>query len=106
MYLQNLQNTATPGMGKNGNPDNPGGHLPGQSTDEPFVAPAEGGPDGNIAGGNVAPARHGSILRQPGQPGRQRGESIAAMGRRVDFSLGKSYNPFYTLEAQRRSSRD
>lgn len=96
MYLQNLQNTATPGMGKNGNPDNPAGHLPGQSADEPFVAPAEAGPDGNVAGGapsngSAAPARHGSILRQPGQPGRQRGESIAAMGRRVDFSLGQSY---------------
>lgn len=39
---------------------------------------------------NPAPSSHPSILRHRGQSaaGRQRGESISAMGKRVDFSLG------------------
>lgn len=82
VYLQNLQNPSTPGMGQNGNPDNPGGNIDNQPQDEPFVPQADGPNDPH---GFSGPARHGSILRQPGQ---RRGESIAAMGKRVDFSLG------------------
>ncbi|OAL55857.1 hypothetical protein IQ07DRAFT_639504 [Pyrenochaeta sp. DS3sAY3a] len=85
VYLQNLQNPATPGMGVNGSPDNPSGNLANhQPLDEPFVAPMEGTTDGTRDGS--VPGRRASILRQPG--GRPRGESLAAMGRRVDFSLG------------------
>lgn len=87
VYLQNLQNPATPGVGRNGTPDNPGGNLNDQPVDEPFVGPAMDG-NNEIPGTGSAPARKPSIMRQPGQPGRFRGESIAAMGRRVDFSLG------------------
>jgi len=87
VYLQNLQNPATPGVGRNGHPDNPTGNFDNQPVDEPFVAPATGG-SADASNTGAVPARNTSILRQPGQPGRQRGESIAAMGRRVDFSLG------------------
>jgi small-conductance mechanosensitive channel len=81
VYLQNLQNPATPGVGINGTPDNPNGNIHNQAQDQPFVAPAEGAESGTAA----APGRSrtGSILRKPGAP-----ESLAAMGRRVDFSLG------------------
>ena len=78
VYLQNLPHSATPGVGHNGNPDNPGGMMNNnQPKDDPIVPPAPGAE-------NEAPQRYGSILRT----GRQRGESMAAMGRRVDFSLG------------------
>jgi small-conductance mechanosensitive channel len=87
VYLQNLQNPATPGVGQNGNPDNPSGNINNQPVDEPFVAPASGGSN-EVPNSGGAPARQPSILRQPGQNGRHRGETIAAMGRRVDFSLG------------------
>ncbi|CAO2656888.1 Nn.00g056910.m01.CDS01 [Neocucurbitaria sp. VM-36] len=84
VYLQNLQNPATPGAGINGSPDNPSGNLRDnhQPQDEPFVPPMDG--TTNPQNGSV-PGRKTSILRQPGRP---RGESLAAMGRRVDFSLG------------------
>jgi len=84
VYLQNLQNAPTPGVGHNGHPDNPGGHLNNQSQDEPFVPAATDGSN-DAADGSIPPPRRGSILRRPGQHG---GESIAAMGKRVDFSLG------------------
>jgi small-conductance mechanosensitive channel len=83
VYLQNLQNPATPGVGTNGTPDHPNGNIRNEPQDEPFVAPMDGAPDDGTAHGT-----HPSILRQPGQPNRPRKESLAAMGRRVDFSLG------------------
>lgn len=79
VYLQNLPHTATPGVGHNGNPDNPGGMSHHQSQDEPILPPPAAGETVN------RPARGGSILRTGG---RARGESMAALGRRVDFSLG------------------
>lgn len=82
VYLQNLQNAHTPGVGQNGHPDNPGGNINNQPQDEPFVPAVN---DGANDHGSTGPARHGSILRQHGQ---HRGESIAQMGKRVDFSLG------------------
>ncbi|KAL6711986.1 hypothetical protein ACN47E_003029 [Coniothyrium glycines] len=87
VYLQNLQNPATPGMGINGTPDQPNGTIRNQAQDVPFVAPLDGTQD-SIASPTDGPARQPSILRQPGQPNRPRKESLAAMGRRVDFSLG------------------
>lgn len=85
VYLQNLQNPTTPGMGMGGHPDNPGGQVNNQAMDEPFVAPANGATEPPFG---AAPGRQPSILRPAGQASRQRGESIATMGRRVDFSLG------------------
>ncbi len=82
VYLQNLQNPATPGMGMNGSPDNPSGTVNNLAQDEPFVAPINATESNNS--GSI-PARTGSILRQTSRP---RGESVAAMSRRVDFSLG------------------
>ncbi|KAF2682456.1 mechanosensitive ion channel-like protein family [Lentithecium fluviatile CBS 122367] len=86
VYLQNLPHQQTPGVGHNGTPDNPNGMLHQQSQEEPFVAPA---PDmDGAADGSVPPHRRASILRNGAGAGRSRGESMAAMGRRVDFSLG------------------
>ncbi|KAK7729612.1 hypothetical protein SLS57_002100 [Botryosphaeria dothidea] len=88
VYLQQVPHIATPGMGHGGNPDNPAGLIERPSTgrstgsggpqDPPFVAPESP---------NTRQRRPShSILRTA--PGRPRGESLAAMGRRVDFSLG------------------
>lgn len=90
VYLQNLQNPATPGAGINGTPDHPNGNVQNQAQDQPFVAPLDGSTDSPAAATNI-PGRRASILRQPGQTNqasRPRAESLAAMGRRVDFSLG------------------
>jgi hypothetical protein len=89
VYLQNMQNPATPGVGRNGNPDNPQGNLNDRPIDEPFVPPVM---DGNqeVPNTGSGPARQPSILRPANSNGRHRGESIAAMGKRVDFSLGMS----------------
>lgn len=80
VYLQNVPHTATPSVGHNGNPDNPNGFRHSESQDPPFVTPE------NEPGVGQQPARYGSILRNGST--RPRGESLAAMGRRVDFSLG------------------
>ncbi|KAH3914482.1 mechanosensitive ion channel [Parastagonospora nodorum] len=87
VYLQNMQNPATPGVGHNGTPDNPNGTVNNRPMDEPFVAPAM---DGNAEVPNTGsgPARQPSILRNANSNGRRGGETIAAMGKRVDFSLG------------------
>jgi small-conductance mechanosensitive channel len=87
VYLQNMQNPATPGVGHNGTPDNPNGNVNNRPMDEPFVAPAV---DGNAEVPNTGsgPARQPSILRNANSNGRRGGETIAAMGKRVDFSLG------------------
>jgi len=84
MYLQNLPHHHTPGVGHNGTPDNPSGILHQQSQDEPLVPPPPGAADGATESNGV-PTRHASILRTGG---RGRAESMAAMSRRVDFSLG------------------
>jgi small-conductance mechanosensitive channel len=88
MYLQNMQNNPTPGVGHNGTPDNPNGNLNDRPMDEPFVPPATR--DGEeVANTGSAPHRRPSIMRPAtGANGRQNGETISAMGRRVDFSLG------------------
>ncbi|KAF2636731.1 hypothetical protein P280DRAFT_501259 [Massarina eburnea CBS 473.64] len=74
VYMQNLPHQHTPGIGHNGTPDQPNGIYHQQAQDEPFVPPP---PDG-IA----------DDYSQSHSQGRGRGESMAAMGRRVDFSLG------------------
>ncbi|KAI5249968.1 hypothetical protein E4T43_00465 [Aureobasidium subglaciale] len=80
VYMQNIPHQATPGMGRNGHPDNPTGWQEGENQDPPFVTPAEGPIGGR--------ARAGSILRN-GSTAR-RHETLAQMGKRVDFSLGMS----------------
>jgi len=85
VYMQNLPHQQTPGVGQNGTPDNPNGMLHHQSQEESFVAPPA--TDG-INEASVPPHRHASILRNGSVAGRGRAESMAAMGRRVDFSLG------------------
>lgn len=92
MYLSQVPHMATAGAGHGGNPDMPygvpqSGEMGGQ--DPPFVAPA--GQDGKNASQAPPPSamRSGSILRHGS---RARGESLSAMNKRVDFSLGmKSY---------------
>ncbi|XP_014560004.1 hypothetical protein COCVIDRAFT_23706 [Bipolaris victoriae FI3] len=88
VYLQNLQNPATPGVGINGTPDQPNGHIRNEPQDQPFVAPApeNGAESVPPTSAGTGPTRHGSILRQPGT--RAAPETLSAMGRRVDFSLG------------------
>ncbi|KAF1981429.1 hypothetical protein K402DRAFT_342404 [Aulographum hederae CBS 113979] len=83
VYLQNIPHQATPNAGHNGNPDNPNGMLHKEYQDEPFVSAPDDHRSPDPPGGAQ---RHGSILRNG--PNRPRGESLAAMGRRVDFSLG------------------
>jgi small-conductance mechanosensitive channel len=87
VYLQNMQNNPTPGVGHNGTPDNPGGNLNNQPQDQPFIPAANDGTyDTPTTGNDGGPARRGSILRQPGQPR----ETFSSMSKRVDFSLGMS----------------
>ncbi|KAF2750782.1 hypothetical protein M011DRAFT_464590 [Sporormia fimetaria CBS 119925] len=78
MYLQQLPHTATPGVGHNGTPDNPQGFIPEPTRDESFVPPT-------AAEESSVRSAHPSILRNGTRP---RAESMATMGRRVDFSLG------------------
>lgn len=85
VYLQNVPHSQAPGMGQNGSPDHPEGyHHERQDapTDAPFVEPLQMDQD-HVNNGSLK--SHPSILRASGRP---RGESLAAMGRRVDFSLG------------------
>ncbi|KAH9879377.1 hypothetical protein J1614_002816 [Plenodomus biglobosus] len=86
VYMQNLQNAPTPGVGVNGTPDNPNGNIRNEAQDAPFVTPM----DGNTGSPSAAsvPGRRASIIRQPGSSNRPGAESLSAMGRRVDFSLG------------------
>ncbi|KAK3675630.1 hypothetical protein LTR78_004714 [Recurvomyces mirabilis] len=103
MYLQKVPHYAVPGMGQSGHPDQPGGFDPrqqqqqqqqqqeaegedGEYHDPPFVAPVPGHESHT---GSQMPLPHsrlrsGSALKG----GRPRGESLAQMNKRVDFSLG------------------
>ena len=87
VYLQNVPHVQVPGVGHSGHPDLPGGmahNEPEEQRDPPFVAPA---PRKDDMTGSQAPdsrLRSGSVMKGS----RQRGESLSAMNRRVDFSLG------------------
>lgn len=90
VYLQNVPHIGTPGSGHGGHPDNPAGmlerpqsHGSGGPQDPPFVTPESP----NTQARRPSQPAH-SILRNSST--RPRGESLAAMGRRVDFSLGMS----------------
>jgi small-conductance mechanosensitive channel len=80
VYLQNVPHVAGPGMGHSGTPDQPDGFSRDGPIDPPFVDSVDGG------SGTSGLKGHPSILRSG--MSRPRGESLAAMGRRVDFSLG------------------
>lgn len=81
IYMQNVPHLHIPGAGHGGQPDNPDG----LHEDPPFVDPVTS--DAPPAGKEAQPGHHQSILR-PAGPMRPRGESLAQMSRRVDFSLG------------------
>jgi len=102
VYMQHIPHMATPNMGRGGHPDNPGGFIPAEPTvtaptpsaETPFVPPlntqtsfdrgqAPLSPSGGVASADFL--RHTSF-RAPTR--RQRAESLTAMNRRVDFSLG------------------
>jgi small-conductance mechanosensitive channel len=80
VYLQNVPHVAGPGMGHSGTPDNPDGFARDGPIDPPFVDSVDGKSGSSLQS-------HPSILRS-GNSARPRGESLASMGRRVDFSLG------------------
>ncbi|TKA82595.1 hypothetical protein B0A55_01395 [Friedmanniomyces simplex] len=90
MYLQNVPHVQVPGTGHSGHPDAPGGIMPGQGQDgpqdAPFVSPLPGQEDSTGSQAPTSRMRSGSILKGS----RTRGESLSAMNRRVDFSLGAS----------------
>jgi small-conductance mechanosensitive channel len=86
VYMQNIPHQATPGMGRNGHPDNPTGWQEGESQDPPFVAPAEGPIGGRARTGSIL--LNGSTRLRAGTGTGQHHETLAQMGKRVDFSLG------------------
>ncbi|KAF2146563.1 uncharacterized protein K452DRAFT_241420 [Aplosporella prunicola CBS 121167] len=85
VYLQNVPHVATPGMGHGGNPDNPVGLMP-EKRDNPQDPPFVDSPSFDSHSHGHQQGRMHSILRTSST--RPRGESLAQMGRRVDFSLG------------------
>ena len=94
VYLQQMPHAPTPGLGRGGHPDNPTGWHEEQHHDDrqdpPFVHSDNHFPNFDDPGSRPStglPHRGPSILKSGGRP---RKESLAAMGRRVDFSLGMS----------------
>jgi hypothetical protein len=96
VYLQNVPHINMPGMGHSGNPDHPEGYIHDGPHDPPFVE----GQHVEHTTSNPTTTHHdpaarprgGSILKDPNHPHtRPRGESLAAMSRRVDFSLGMKH---------------
>ncbi|TKX22485.1 hypothetical protein C1H76_5267 [Elsinoe australis] len=86
VYLQNIPHMATPGMGHGGHPDDPRGwHAEEQQKDPDFVAPLPQ-QQGTPSTGFSEDFNRVTSFRAPNR--RQRSESLAAMNRRVDFSLG------------------
>ncbi|KAK5126869.1 hypothetical protein LTR08_004569 [Meristemomyces frigidus] len=93
VYLQNVPHVQVPGMGHSGHPDMPGGidtnaQQEEQSQDPPFVSPVLGRESTNGSQAPHSGLRSGSVLKGT----RTRGESLSAMSKRVDFSLGASRN--------------
>ena len=80
MYLQRVPHINLPGSGHGGHPDNPDGVL----DDPPFVDPLVTSDEPSTTHAQQPP----SVFRPVGAAARPRGESLAQMSRRVDFSLG------------------
>lgn len=100
VYMQQMSHVATPGVGRGGHPDNPDGwhhdDHHGNNDDPAFVAPplspssySNADRSASLSGAPL-PNRQVSILRNKGTGTRPRKESLSAMNRRVDFSLGMS----------------
>jgi hypothetical protein len=87
VYLQNVPHVKVPGMGHSGHPDEPKGVVHDEPEEEhhdpPFVSPVPG-QEQTTGSQTYTRMRNGSILRGS----RTRGESLSAMNKRVDFSLG------------------
>jgi small-conductance mechanosensitive channel len=87
VYLQNVPHVKVPGMGHSGHPDEPKGVVHDEQEEEhhdpPFVSPVSG-QEQTTGSHTYTRMRNGSILRGS----RTRGESLSAMNKRVDFSLG------------------
>jgi len=85
VYMQHVPHIAIPSAGHNGNPDNPNGIH--EYT--PFVEPVSASShDADPSNRDASLGNHPSILRRRGPGTRPRGESLAQMSRRLDFSLG------------------
>jgi len=78
VYLSQVPHVATAGAGHGGTPDNPNGEI----YEPPFVPEAGAEPTTDPAVGR----QRGSVSRSVSS--RPRAESLAAMNKRVDFSLG------------------
>jgi small-conductance mechanosensitive channel len=87
VYLQNVPHVKVQGMGHSGHPDEPKGVVHDEQEEEhhdpPFVSPVLG-QEQTTGSQTYTRMRNGSILRGS----RTRGESLSAMNKRVDFSLG------------------
>jgi small-conductance mechanosensitive channel len=85
VYMQHVPHIAIPGSGHSGHPDNPNGIQ----EDPHFVEPVSASSyDADPSSRDTTLGHHPSILRRRGPGTRPRGESLAQMSRRLDFSLG------------------
>lgn len=104
MYLSQVPHMASAGAGHGGTPDHPMGMAQNEATqDPPFVAPEEGREE--PMGSQMPPQsrfRSGSIMKG----GRPRGESLAQMTKRVDFSLGMSEQAYGDMSGDVYEDRD
>ena len=87
VYLQNVPHIKVPGMGHSGHPDEPKGMVHDEPEEEhhdpPFVSPLLE-QEQSTGSQTYTRMRNGSIMKGS----RARGESLSAMNKRVDFSLG------------------
>ena len=81
MYMQNIPHVHVPGSGHGGHPDN----TEGIHEDPPFVDPVVASDGQPATDTQQLPS---AFRSSSNATARQRGESLAQMGRRVDFSLG------------------
>lgn len=94
VYLQGIPHIGTPGMGHGGHPDDPKGFQPQNLEHNDLQSvPEDVGRPGSLHAGNTSTPTTNSeqftratSFRAPNR--RDRRESLSAMGRRVDFSLG------------------
>lgn len=86
VYLQNVPHVRVPGMGHSGHPDEPGGIQQEEEDhhDPPFVAPLPGQASSTGSQAPQSRVRSASVMKGS----RARGETLSAMNKRVDFSLG------------------
>ncbi|EME49066.1 hypothetical protein DOTSEDRAFT_67942 [Dothistroma septosporum NZE10] len=101
MYLSQVPHMAGAGAGHGGTPDYPMGMPQNEAThDPPFVAPGEDAADSQMP--PQSRFRSGSIMKSS----RPRGESLAQMTKRVDFSLGMSEQAYGNMSGDVYGDRD